>query len=171
VAVFGEQVASTSVFLMEPFNTLLQIPQLPFGLVRQVLKLFGISPEPLVSFSAPYDCGRATRGLSARLGSAAQTTLALERSDGSKIAGCVSGFGELIPQKNMGLSLKASGHWKHSRSKVQQALWHPRLDWPSVRGILVERKAQRPPTGAKARPPGESYRTAVIGDRWGTLPR
>jgi len=48
---------------------------------------------------------------------------------------------------------------------------HPRLDWPSVRGILVERKAQRPPTGAKARPPGESYRTAVIGDRWGTLPR
>jgi hypothetical protein len=40
---------------MEPFNTLLQIPQLPFWLVRQVLKLFGIPPEPLVSFSAPYD--------------------------------------------------------------------------------------------------------------------
>jgi hypothetical protein len=40
---------------MEPFNTLLQIPQLPFWLLRQVLKWFGISPEPLVSFSAPYD--------------------------------------------------------------------------------------------------------------------
>jgi len=55
----------------------------------------------------------------------------LERSDASKIAGCVSGFGELIPQKNMGLSLKASRHRKHSRSKVQQALWPLHPDHPA----------------------------------------